>query len=166
MQRLWVLSYLNLHRLYGRMKSGNSYNWLDVRVHICLILRRNSLNVGEKSSGGHRLLIKLINYTNVISCELYCGFSVLSLSIIYHDDHVHVLLANFNFFGRHAQDVREHYERKLERANNLYMELTACMLQLEKRERELLKWVGGNCRIFLLQMLPSCIQNWFNLFWF
>ena len=41
----------------------------------------------------------------------------------------------------HAQDVREHYERKLERANNLYMELTACMLQLEKRERELIKWV-------------------------
>lgn len=40
---------------------------------------------------------------------------------------------------RHAQDVREHYEKKLERANNLYMELTACMLQLEKRERELLK---------------------------
>ncbi|KAK0040512.1 mitogen-activated protein kinase kinase kinase 12, partial [Biomphalaria pfeifferi] len=40
---------------------------------------------------------------------------------------------------RHAQDVREHYERKLERANNLYMELTACMLQLEKRERELIK---------------------------
>ena len=40
---------------------------------------------------------------------------------------------------RHAQDVREHYERKLERANNLYMELTACMLQLEKRERELMK---------------------------
>ncbi|CAH1790141.1 unnamed protein product [Owenia fusiformis] len=39
---------------------------------------------------------------------------------------------------RHAQDVREHYERKLERANNLYMELTACMLQLEKRERELM----------------------------
>ena len=42
-------------------------------------------------------------------------------------------------FYRHAQDVREHYERKLERANNLYMELTACMLQLEKRERELIK---------------------------
>jgi len=40
---------------------------------------------------------------------------------------------------RHAQDVREHYEKKLERANNLYMELTACMLQLEKRERELVK---------------------------
>ncbi|KAI8735490.1 mitogen-activated protein kinase kinase kinase 13, partial [Biomphalaria glabrata] len=36
---------------------------------------------------------------------------------------------------RHAQDVREHYESKL---NNLYMELTACMLQLEKRERELI----------------------------
>ena len=40
---------------------------------------------------------------------------------------------------RHAQDVREHYERKLERANNLYMELTACMLQLEGRERDLMK---------------------------
>ena len=42
---------------------------------------------------------------------------------------------------RHAQDVREHYERKLERANNLYMDLTACMLQLEKREQELIKYV-------------------------
>ena len=42
---------------------------------------------------------------------------------------------------KHAQDVREHYERKLERANNLYMELTACMLQLEKRERELIRYL-------------------------
>lgn len=40
---------------------------------------------------------------------------------------------------RHAQDVREHYERKLERANSLYMELSACLLQLEQREREILK---------------------------
>lgn len=166
MQRLWVLSYLNLHRLYGRMKSGNSYNWLDVRGHICLILRRNSLNVGEKSSGGHRLLMKLINYTNVISCELYCGFSVLSLSIIYHDDHVHVLLANLNFFCRHAQDVREHYERKLERANNLYMELTACMLQLEKRERELLKWVGGIVEYSYSRCFLLAFKTGFNLLWF
>jgi len=43
---------------------------------------------------------------------------------------------------RHAQDVRELYERKLERANNLYMELCACMLQMEKRERELAKLVS------------------------
>jgi len=43
---------------------------------------------------------------------------------------------------RHAQDVRELYERKLERANNLYMELCACMLQMEKRERELAKSVS------------------------
>jgi len=43
---------------------------------------------------------------------------------------------------RHAQDVRELYERKLERANNLYMELCACMLQMEKRERELSKSVS------------------------
>ncbi|XP_013787510.2 mitogen-activated protein kinase kinase kinase 13-like isoform X3 [Limulus polyphemus] len=40
---------------------------------------------------------------------------------------------------RHAQDIREHYERKLERANNLYMELMACMLQFEQRERDLIK---------------------------
>lgn len=36
-------------------------------------------------------------------------------------------------------DIREHYERKLERANNLYMELNALMLQLELKERELLR---------------------------
>ncbi|XP_026711301.1 mitogen-activated protein kinase kinase kinase 13 [Athene cunicularia] len=40
---------------------------------------------------------------------------------------------------RHALDIREHYERKLERANNLYMELSAIMLQLEVREKELIK---------------------------
>lgn len=40
---------------------------------------------------------------------------------------------------RHAQDVREHYEKKLERANNLYLELSACLLQLEQRERDLIK---------------------------
>ncbi|XP_012412697.1 mitogen-activated protein kinase kinase kinase 13 [Trichechus manatus latirostris] len=41
--------------------------------------------------------------------------------------------------GLHALDIREHYERKLERANNLYMELSAIMLQLEMREKELIK---------------------------
>ena len=50
---------------------------------------------------------------------------------------------------RHAQDVREHYERKLERANNLYMDLTACMLQLEIREQELIKYVAVTSRVFL-----------------
>ncbi|XP_064465991.1 mitogen-activated protein kinase kinase kinase 12-like isoform X2 [Ornithodoros turicata] len=40
---------------------------------------------------------------------------------------------------RHAQDIRIHYEHKLERANNLYMELMACMLQLEQREREIIR---------------------------
>lgn len=46
---------------------------------------------------------------------------------------------------RHALDIREHYERKLERANNLYMELNAIMLQLEIKEKELLKY--GNTLI-------------------
>ncbi|XP_034946689.1 mitogen-activated protein kinase kinase kinase 13 [Chelonus insularis] len=40
---------------------------------------------------------------------------------------------------RHAQDIREHYERKLERTNNLYMELSAVLLQLEQRERDVVK---------------------------
>lgn len=40
---------------------------------------------------------------------------------------------------RQAQDVREHYERKLERTNNLYLELNAIMLQLELRERDVIK---------------------------
>lgn len=42
---------------------------------------------------------------------------------------------------KHAQDIREHYERKLERANNLYMELTSVLLQLEQREIDLLRLV-------------------------
>lgn len=41
---------------------------------------------------------------------------------------------------RHALDIREHYERKLERANNLYMELSAVMLQLELKEKELQRY--------------------------
>lgn len=40
---------------------------------------------------------------------------------------------------RHAQDIRDHYEKKLERANDLYMELTACLLQVEQREQILSK---------------------------
>ena len=38
---------------------------------------------------------------------------------------------------QHAQDVRELYERKLERTNNLYLELSSVLLQIEQREREL-----------------------------
>lgn len=40
---------------------------------------------------------------------------------------------------KHAQDVREHYERKLERANQLYLELSAVLMHLDQREKELLK---------------------------
>ncbi|XP_029173027.1 mitogen-activated protein kinase kinase kinase 12 isoform X2 [Nylanderia fulva] len=40
---------------------------------------------------------------------------------------------------RQAQDVREHYERKLERTNNLYLELNSILLQLELRERDVIK---------------------------
>ncbi|KAG8452666.1 hypothetical protein GDO86_004453 [Hymenochirus boettgeri] len=40
---------------------------------------------------------------------------------------------------RHALDIREHYERKLQRANTLYVELNSLMQQLEMKEKELLK---------------------------
>uniref|UniRef100_A0A8C5YDH9 Mitogen-activated protein kinase kinase kinase 12 n=1 Tax=Microcebus murinus TaxID=30608 RepID=A0A8C5YDH9_MICMU len=56
---------------------------------------------------------------------------------------------------RHALDIREHYERKLERANNLYMELNALMLQLELKERELLRQQieGERCVLYLISTL-------------
>lgn len=40
---------------------------------------------------------------------------------------------------RHAQDIREHYERKLERTNNLYLKLSTVLVQLEQREKDLSK---------------------------
>ncbi|CAL8339040.1 unnamed protein product [Lota lota] len=55
---------------------------------------------------------------------------------------------------RHALDIREHYERKLERANNLYMELNAVMLQLELKEKELLKREQS-----LDKKYPGCFQK-------
>ena len=63
---------------------------------------------------------------------------------------------------RHAQDVRELYEKKLERANNLYMELTSCMLQLEKRERELSKSAPKlSCSIcVVLSSSPQLGTHW------
>uniref|UniRef100_A0A7N6BXB3 mitogen-activated protein kinase kinase kinase n=1 Tax=Anabas testudineus TaxID=64144 RepID=A0A7N6BXB3_ANATE len=55
---------------------------------------------------------------------------------------------------RHALDIREHYERKLERANNLYMELNAIMLQLEIKEKELLKREQS-----LDKKYPTCFKH-------
>ena len=40
---------------------------------------------------------------------------------------------------RHAAEIRELYEKKLEKANNLYFELSTVLLQLEEREREIMK---------------------------
>lgn len=40
---------------------------------------------------------------------------------------------------RHAQDIRQHYERKLQRVNSLCTELSLYMQQLEQRERDLSK---------------------------
>ena len=40
---------------------------------------------------------------------------------------------------RHAQDIKELYERKLERVNDLFVELNAWKLQLEEEKRNLVK---------------------------
>lgn len=56
----------------------------------------------------------------------------------------------FFSFLRHALDIREHYERKLERANNLYMELSAVMLQLELKEKELQRFDEIHSKILSL----------------
>ena len=40
---------------------------------------------------------------------------------------------------KHAQDVKQLYERKLERVNDLFVELNAWKLQLEEAERSLNK---------------------------
>ncbi|XP_067003401.2 mitogen-activated protein kinase kinase kinase 13-A isoform X2 [Anabrus simplex] len=38
---------------------------------------------------------------------------------------------------QHAQDIREHYERKLERVNDMYMEMIARYLQVDQQKQEL-----------------------------
>lgn len=40
---------------------------------------------------------------------------------------------------KHASDIRELYEQKLEKANNLYFELNTVLLQLDEREKDLIK---------------------------
>lgn len=64
---------------------------------------------------------------------------------------------------KHAQDIREHYERKLERANNLYMELSAVLLQLEQREKDLIRLVIFIVYITLInQVLTNVIYLLIN----
>lgn len=49
---------------------------------------------------------------------------------------------------KHAQDIREHYLRKLERTNNLYHELNDFLLSLQQREQDLRKreqQIGMGC---------------------
>lgn len=40
---------------------------------------------------------------------------------------------------KHAQDIREHYMRKLDRTQNLYLQLNAYLSHLEAREKDLKK---------------------------
>lgn len=60
-------------------------------------------------------------------------------------------------------DIREHYERKLERANNLYMELSAIMLQLEMREKELIKYASRPPSALIDSVCPSAEMHEFSV---
>lgn len=41
---------------------------------------------------------------------------------------------------KHAQDIREHYMKKLDRTHNLYLQLNAYLAQLKAREKDLKKY--------------------------
>lgn len=75
------------------------------------------------------LLSTPVDEVSALSACLLSRFWILSC--------VCTMTSAASFLLRHALDIREHYERKLERANNLYMELSAVMLQLELKEKEL-----------------------------
>jgi hypothetical protein len=51
---------------------------------------------------------------------------------------------------RHAQDIREHYLRKLERTEDLYLQLNEFLDTLKHREKDLLKYVPVKLSIFVL----------------
>ncbi|XP_050419644.1 mitogen-activated protein kinase kinase kinase 13 isoform X2 [Adelges cooleyi] len=59
---------------------------------------------------------------------------------------------------KHAQDIREHYERKLERANNLYMELSAVLLQLEQRERDLIRREKQMSKVYKKRLIRPLLK--------
>ena len=40
---------------------------------------------------------------------------------------------------KHAHDIREHYERKLARANELYNELSSAIFEIEQKKRDLIR---------------------------
>merc|ERR1719219_2072464 len=60
---------------------------------------------------------------------------------------------------KHAQDVRELYERKLERTNNLYLELSSVLLQIEQREREL----ASRERLLVERLGEKTSEQWNHL---
>ncbi|KAL0279827.1 UNVERIFIED_CONTAM: hypothetical protein PYX00_001306 [Menopon gallinae] len=61
---------------------------------------------------------------------------------------------------KHAQDIRCLFERKMERANHLYLELSTVMLRLEEREREIQEREKNiNCRSAYRRRLERPIQR-------
>ncbi|XP_025195776.1 mitogen-activated protein kinase kinase kinase 13-A isoform X2 [Melanaphis sacchari] len=59
---------------------------------------------------------------------------------------------------KHAQDIREHYERKLERANNLYLELSAVLLQLEQRENDLIRREKQMSKVYKKRLIRPLLK--------
>ena len=90
----------------------------------------------------------------------------LPLSILYHSSKYQVTRAT-DHICRQAYDTKAFYEKRLEQTNNLYMELSACMLQLEKRERDLSRYdsvyylpsLSRCCRLVYIYTLLSTVER-------
>lgn len=59
---------------------------------------------------------------------------------------------------KHAQDIREHYEKKLERANNLYIELSAALSQLEQREKDLIRREKQMSKVYKKRLIRPLLK--------
>jgi mitogen-activated protein kinase kinase kinase 13 len=62
---------------------------------------------------------------------------------------------------KHAQDIREHYERKLDRVNDMYMEMITRLLQVDQQKQELMvKLLQVEQREQVLKVKLRQVEKW------
>ncbi|XP_069700735.1 mitogen-activated protein kinase kinase kinase 13-B isoform X3 [Periplaneta americana] len=62
---------------------------------------------------------------------------------------------------KHAQDIREHYERKLDRVNDMYMEMITRLLQVDQQKQELMvKLLQVEQREQVLRVKLRQVEKW------
>nr|CAD7201353.1 unnamed protein product [Timema douglasi] len=65
---------------------------------------------------------------------------------------------------KHAEDIREHYERKLDRVNNMYMEMITRILQLDRQKQDLdVKSRQMDQQKQLLEVKLHQVERWENM---